>query len=135
MRTAVGRVIDAKYDLPGERLLQAQVPLVDFRVACFLEIQVISVRQSPLGELAIFRSLRILNSCRKGIFKRGRSSYVVVLGEKYCRGAAECCTWILEVGRHVHAVVDPGSSAHNGPITSLIGKAESRRGMVAINGG
>jgi hypothetical protein len=38
MRGAVGGVVDAKHDLSGERLLQTQVPLVDFRVARFLEI-------------------------------------------------------------------------------------------------
>jgi len=66
---AVSRVIDAQHKIAREGLLNTKVPLVDLSVSSGLRTQIITIRQAPFRQLAVFRALRLLDASGEWIFK------------------------------------------------------------------
>ena len=65
MRAAVRRVIDANNNLSRKQVLNAEVPLIDFRIANRAGIQVAGVPEAPLRQFAVRGSLRRRQPARK----------------------------------------------------------------------
>ena len=47
MGAAAGGIVHAYYDLSREKMLNAEIPLIDFGIACLSGVEAVVIRQSP----------------------------------------------------------------------------------------
>src|SRR6266478_3200938 len=115
-------------------MLNAEVPLVDFRVAGLIRSEIVTVAETPLRQCTIFRSLGQRQSGGEGIIKVRELRLVIVGGELDLGGLAERGAGVLEVRRHVHAVEDPRPAAEDGVGSQLVGEAKAWCPVIAVDG-
>ena len=131
---SVCRIVRSEDDLPGEQMLNTEVPLIDFRVAGLIRTEIVAVAKTPFRQSTIFRSLGRRQSSGERIVKMGELRLVIVGGELDLGRLAERGTGVLEVRRHVHTVEDPRAAAEDGVGSQLVGEAKAGCPVIAVDG-
>ena len=136
MRASVGGIIYANYDLSRKKVLHAEIPLVDFRVARFACVQAVVIRQSPHRERTISTSLRFgqAGTRRKRIVERSELRLEIVFGEANGAAVSKCRSWKLKIRCDVQAIVNAGATANYSIRCEGICKADARCKIIAIRG-
>src|SRR5262249_321271 len=101
-------------DFSGEQVLNAQVPLIDIRVARLFSSEVVAVVIAPHGERAVGVSLRLRDTEREGVRERCELRLVVVGREQDWIGCAVCGTGILEVRGRAQTEINARAAAQHG---------------------
>src|SRR5438552_15270519 len=73
MGAAARGVVHADDDLSREKMLNAEIPLVDFGIACLAGVEAVVIRQSPERERPVGLILRQRQPTRKRIRKSCKS--------------------------------------------------------------
>src|SRR5246127_3139951 len=111
MRGAVGGIVSRDDDLPGQKVLHTEVPLINFGAASDAGVEVAAVAESPIRQLPVSPTLGRGEASRKRIAQGGGLGHVVVGGEIQGSILRERSTGVLKVSGNVHAVKDSGAAA------------------------
>src|SRR5579859_1155758 len=133
MCAAACGIVHTNHDLAGEQVLDAKIPLINFRVARGRGVQAVviwfTVKRGWAGGFA----LREGKAIGKRIGQRGELRLKIVIRHDYVVGVAKCRAHELEVGGNVQAIVDAGAAANYGPWSESVSKTEARRDVVAVD--
>src|SRR5438876_9445307 len=133
MRAAARGVVYADDDLSREKMLNAEIPLVDFGIARLSGVEAVVIRQSPKRQGAISLVLGQRQSVGKRIRKRSESGLEIIFGKTNRRKIAERRARELKVRGDIEAVIDASAAANDGIGIYSVGKAYARRPVVAVD--
>src|ERR1700739_925554 len=111
MRAAVGGIVGRDDDLPRQKVLHAEVPLINFGAAGDAGVEVAAVAAFAIRPLPVSPTLGRGEASRKRIAQGGVLGHVVVGGEIQGSILRESWTSVLKVSGNVHAVKNSGAAA------------------------